>query len=78
MFHILLSGQFLHLPVYFNKVSAHVFAGSRMLSELALFVFALALEHDDTNFIGIVQGSLSFSMLCLAQERRSIRFSQDS
>ena len=48
-----------------------------MLSELALCVLVLALcivmfasavsalKHDDANFLGIVQGSLSFLMLCL-------------
>jgi len=69
--------ELIDLTVFSNMISAYVLVCSRMLSELALFVLALALcivmfatavsalKHDDANFNGIVEGSLSFLMLCL-------------
>ena len=71
-FHFLLSG---HFPVFFERLSYCPFLRTwslRMFWWVAgccpnfFFVFALALEHGVANSIGIAQGSLSFSMLCLA------------
>uniref|UniRef100_A0A7S1AZ59 Globin domain-containing protein n=1 Tax=Noctiluca scintillans TaxID=2966 RepID=A0A7S1AZ59_NOCSC len=69
--------QLIDLTVFSNTISAYVLVCSRMLSEFALFLLALAvsivmfasavstLKHDDANFSGIVDASLSFLMVCL-------------
>eukprot|EP00450_Noctiluca_scintillans_P035959 CAMPEP_0194550370 /NCGR_PEP_ID=MMETSP0253-20130528/95677_1 /TAXON_ID=2966 /ORGANISM="Noctiluca scintillans" /LENGTH=354 /DNA_ID=CAMNT_0039397809 /DNA_START=410 /DNA_END=1474 /DNA_ORIENTATION=+ len=69
--------ELIDLTVFSNKISAYVLVCNRMLSELALFLLALAvtivmfasavstLKHEEVDFKNIFDGSLSFFTLCL-------------